>query len=263
MNLILYQKYVIKIDKYKIRKNIYKYKIKMFKIIFYIIMVYKILKCKGLEKYILNNLQLKYKSLLNNDKTPIVLCTGPAGTGKTMISCNVAIEKLKSKLINKIIITRPTITVEENIGYLPGTLEDKLYPFMIPIYDYFLEYYTKDQINTLISNGRLEVAPLAFMRGRTFENSFIIADEMQNSSKNQFKMLLTRIGLNSKLIITGDLDQNDLGTNNGLNDFIELLNIKHPIIEDRYKLGIEHINFDKSCIQRHEIIDKILNIYDN
>jgi len=226
-------------------------------------MIHKILKCNGLEKHILNNMQNKYKSLLLNEQIPIVLCTGPAGTGKTMISCNIAIEKLKKKTINKIIITRPTITVEENIGYLPGTLEDKLYPFMIPIYDYFLEYYTKDQINSLISNGRLEVAPLAFMRGRTFENSFIIADEMQNSSKNQFKMLLTRIGLNSKLVITGDLDQNDLGINNGLNEFIKLFNIKYPIIEDRKNLGIEHINFDKSCIQRHEIIDKILSMYDD
>jgi len=235
----------------------------MIRIIIYIIMIHKILKCNGLEKHILNNMQNKYKSLLLNEQIPIVLCTGPAGTGKTMISCNIAIEKLKKKTINKIIITRPTITVEENIGYLPGTLEDKLYPFMIPIYDYFLEYYTKDQINSLISNGRLEVAPLAFMRGRTFENSFIIADEMQNSSKNQFKMLLTRIGLNSKLVITGDLDQNDLGINNGLNEFIKLFNIKYPIIEDRKNLGIEHINFDKSCIQRHEIIDKILSMYDD
>ena len=227
-------------------------------------MVHKFIKgISIIEKHILNNIQLKYKLSLQNKNIPIVLCTGPAGTGKTMISCNVAIQQLKDKIINKIIITRPTITVEENIGFLPGTLEDKLYPFMIPIYDYFLEYYTKEQINSLISNGRLEVAPLAFMRGRTFENSFIIADEMQNSSKNQFKMLLTRIGLNSKLVITGDLEQNDLGTNNGLNDFIKLLDIKYRTIEKKKELGIDHIVFNKDCIKRHEIIEKILDIYDD
>jgi phosphate starvation-inducible PhoH-like protein len=227
-------------------------------------MVKKILRCASmLERYSLNNIQLKYKSSLLNKNIPIILCTGPAGTGKTMISCNIAIQQLKEKTINKIIITRPTITVEENIGFLPGTLEDKLYPFMIPIYDYFLEYYTKDQINLLIANGRLEIAPLAFMRGRTFENSFIIADEMQNSSKNQFKMLLTRIGLNSKLVITGDLDQNDLGINNGLNEFIKLLDLKYPTIEQKKDLGIDHIIFNKNDIKRHEIIEKILDIYND
>jgi phosphate starvation-inducible PhoH-like protein len=234
------------------------------KIFILVIMIIKIKKCVGiLEKHTLNQLQLKYKETLLDKNIPVVLCTGPAGTGKTMLSCNVAIKQLKEKVINKIIITRPTITVEENIGFLPGTLEDKLYPFMIPIYDYFLEFYTKDQINSLISNGRLEVAPLAFMRGRTFENSFIIADEMQNSSKNQFKMLLTRIGLNSKIVITGDLEQNDLGMNNGLNDFIKLLDIKYPTIDEKKKIGIEHIIFNRECIKRHEIIGKILDIYND
>ncbi len=227
-----------------------------------ILMITKIKKSISiLDRFTLTDIQTKYKSVLFNNNVPIVLCTGPAGTGKTMISCNVAIQQLKEKTINKIIITRPTVTVEENIGFLPGTLEDKLYPFMVPIYDYFLEFYTKDQINSLISNGRLEVAPLAFMRGRTFENSFIIADEMQNSSKNQFKMLLTRIGYNSKLVITGDLEQNDLGINNGLSDFIKLLEIKYPTIESKKELGINHIIFDRSSIRRHEIIQKILDIY--
>jgi len=214
------------------------------------------------QNLLLNELQGQYKTSLENIKIPIVLCTGPAGTGKTMIACNEAINALKSKKINKIIITRPTITVEENIGFLPGTIEDKLYPFMIPIYDYFLEYYTKEQIHSLINNGRLEIAPLAFMRGRTFSDAFVIADEMQNSSKNQFKMLLTRIGENSKLVITGDLMQNDLGPDNGLQDFLDILNKKYKNKSDKNEAGFEHIKFDNSCIKRSEIIQKIIELYD-
>ena len=211
---------------------------------------------------ILTDMQQKYKSSLHDYHIPIVLCTGPAGTGKTMIACKEAVSLLRLKKINKIVITRPTITVEENIGFLPGNIEDKLYPFMIPIYDYFSEYFTKEQIQSLINNGRLEIAPLAFMRGRTFSDAIIIADEMQNSSKNQFKMLLTRIGENSKLIITGDLQQNDLGPENGLKDFLELLDKRYKTDESKNSQGFEHIKFDNSNIKRSQIISKILDLYD-
>lgn len=211
---------------------------------------------------ILTSMQQKYKSSIHNFNIPIVLCTGPAGTGKTMIACTEAISLLKLKKINKIIITRPTITVEENIGFLPGNIEEKLFPFMIPIYDYFSEYYNKEQVKMLINRGKLEIAPLAFMRGRTFSDAIIIADEMQNSSKNQFKMLLTRIGENSKLIITGDLQQNDLGKDNGLNDFLDLLDREYKNNELKIKDGFDHINFENTDIKRSAIISKILNIYD-
>lgn len=217
----------------------------------------------GTNGLILTEMQEKYKNSLHNPSFPVVLCTGPAGTGKTMIACKEAISLLRSKKINKIVITRPTITVEENIGFLPGDIEDKLYPFMIPIYDYFLEYFTKEQIHSLINNGRLEIAPLAFMRGRTFSDAIIIADEMQNSSPNQFKMLLTRIGENSKLIVTGDLQQNDLGKTNGLQNFLELLDKKYKNDESKNYGGFEHIKFDNYDIKRSAIISRILDLYED
>ena len=210
---------------------------------------------------VFNELQSLYKLTLQKPEIPIVLCSGPAGTGKTMIACHEAIKSIKSKQHNKIIITRPTITVEENIGFLPGTIEDKMYPFMIPIYDYFLEYYTKEQIHSLINSGKLEIAPLAFMRGRTFADAFIIADEMQNSSKDQFKMLLTRMGHNSKLVITGDLMQNDLGPDNGLRDFLDLLDSKYITSIDKNNAGFEHIRFLNGDIKRSPIIKTVLELY--
>jgi phosphate starvation-inducible PhoH-like protein len=169
---------------------------------------------------------------------------------------------LKESEVEKIVITRPTVTVEENLGYLPGSLEDKVYPFLIPIYDYFLEHYTKENLMTMIHNGKLEVSPLAYMRGRTFKNTVIIADEMQNTTPNQMKMILTRIGENSKLIITGDLEQNDLSTYNGLQNIVDLIEKKY---EDNYhgmlKDGFGYIHLDDSCIHRHPIIEKIINLY--
>lgn len=211
--------------------------------------------------YILKHEQIDYKKSLQNNNIPIIICTGPAGTGKTMIACHDAINKLQNKMINRIIITRPSVTVEEELGFLPGTLEDKLYPFMIPIYDYFYEFYTKDQVNKMIKQGTLEIAPLAFMRGRTFSNCFIIADEMQNSTPSQLKMLLTRIGLNSKLVITGDLLQNDLDSTSGLIDFIELLNKKYIDKTLMLSDGFDLIKLSNNCIERHQIIKKILSIY--
>lgn len=213
------------------------------------------------KEYALEPLQMKYKKLLKN-KYPIVICTGPAGSGKTMIACMEAIYLLKEEKIKKIVITRPIVAVEEDLGFLPGTLEEKTHPYMIPIYDYFMEHYTKDQINILIKTGKLEIAPLAFMRGRTFKDCYILADEMQNSSKNQMKMLLTRIGENCKLIITGDLQQNDLEEENGLKGFIELLEKKYPTTDNQQENGFANIKLDFSCIKRHEIIQKVLNIYE-
>jgi len=212
--------------------------------------------------YILKNNQLIYKKMLLDENLPIIICTGSAGTGKTMITCYDAIEKLNKGIINKIIITRPTVTIEEDLGFLPGDIQNKLYPFLIPIYDYFLESYTKEQILKMIKDGIIEIAPLAFMRGRTFKNSYIIADEMQNSTPSQFKMLLTRIGTNTKMVITGDLQQNDINITNGLEDFINLLKFKYNNDYNKIKLnGFGLVNLENNCIQRHLIINNILSIY--
>lgn len=231
-------------------------------------------------KYVLKNpKQIKLQNYIKNPKIDIVICTGAAGTGKTMITAQEGIKMFKLGEFSKIVVTRPTVTVEENLGYLPGTLEDKIYPFLIPIYDYFLEYYTKENLMTMIRNGKLEVAPLAYMRGRTFKNTFIIADEMQNTTPNQMKMLLTRIGDNSKMVITGDLEQNDINTYNGLQNIVDLLeqkykqndwidkdefdNVKFSSNYEMIKDGFAYINLDDSCIERHRIIQKVVELYKN
>ena len=212
-----------------------------------------------------NPIQKKYNSYIESSKFPVVVATGLPGTGKTLIACHSAIKLFKEGKYKKIIITRPIITVDEQLGYLPGTLQDKMHPFLIPIYDYFLDYYTKDEITCLINSNKLEISPLAFMRGRTFRDSIVIADEMQNSSINQMKMLLTRIGQNSKIIITGDLMQCDIDTlnnDNGLKHFTEQLFNKYS---DYYLMlldGFGHVNLDESCIERHEMINKIISLYE-
>ena len=215
----------------------------------------------SLTPYILSGKQLKYQQLMKD--CSIVICNGDAGTGKTMLACHEGIRQLKEKQIEKLVITRPTSTVDgENLGFLPGNLEEKMHPFILPIYDYFLEFYTKDGIASLINTGKLEIAPLCFMRGRTFKNSFLICDEMQNASKNQMKMLLTRIGDKSKLIITGDVKQSDIGLENGLTHLLSLLETKYHEPFKMYKDGFGVVQLDTSCIQRHPIIKSVLELYE-
>jgi hypothetical protein len=156
----------------------------------------------------------------------------------------------------------PFTSVDENLGYLPGEIKNKMHPFLIPIYDYFLDYYTNDEITCLINSNKLEISPLAFMRGRTFSDSIVIADEMQNSSINQIKTLLTRIGSNKKIILTGDLLQTYIEGINGMENLCELLTRKYP---EYYKMlldGFAYVNLDKTCIERSEIISKIISLYD-
>ena len=205
--------------------------------------------------------QIEYQKSLNNNNINLLFCLGPAGSGKTLFACKYAIESLEYGKTSKIIITRPTIPIEEDMGFLPGNIKEKMYPWTIPIFDIFEEYYSKKDISKLISDNMIEIAPLGFMQGRTFKNSIIIADEMQNSTPNQMFMLLTRLGEKSKMIITGDLMQTK-NQNNGLNDIIKKLDIKYD--EERlYNEKIKIINMKNIDIQRHQIVSTITKLYNN
>lgn len=205
--------------------------------------------------------QKEYKSSLYDDNIKLLFCLGPAGSGKTLFACQYAIDMFKKNNIDKIIITRPTIAIEEDMGFLPGDIREKMFPWTIPIFDIFQEYYTKKDIDFLINQNKIEIAPLGFMQGRTFKNSIIIADEMQNSTPNQMFMLLTRLGVNSKMIVTGDLMQTT-NKKNGLNDIISKLNSNYNKNEDELvNDGINIIKLNSADIQRHPIVAKITDIY--
>jgi len=202
--------------------------------------------------------QKKYNNILDEDNEYMLSVIGPPGTGKTLLACVKAIQKLKENKIEKIIITRPIVSVEdENIGFLPGNLEKKMDPWTRPIYDVFLDFYSKAEINNMIINNKIEISPLGYMRGRTFKNSFILADEMQNSTPNQMLMLLTRIGINSKIVITGDLKQSDIANTNGLEDLV--FRLKNKNISKNFHL-IEMNDYD---IQRSDTVINILKLYDD
>jgi phosphate starvation-inducible PhoH-like protein len=199
--------------------------------------------------------QILYNNILNKDTEYLLSVVGPAGTGKTLLACVKGIEKLKENKIEKIIITRPVVSVEEeNLGFLPGNIEKKMDPWVRPIHDIFLDFYSKKEVNELILNNKIEISPLGFMRGRTFKNSLIIADEMQNSTPNQMLMLLTRLGINSKIVITGDLNQSDLKEKNGLQDLINKMNKKIP---DNFYL----VKMNETDIRRSNIVTQVLDLY--
>ena len=203
-----------------------------------------------------NRSQESYFLKLQDSTKTMIFAVGPAGTGKTLLATQMAIKLLKEGEIEKIIITRPAVSVDEQHGFLPGTLEKKMEPWTRPIFDVFAEYYFAKEIQNMLLEGIIEVSPLAYMRGRTFKNAFILADEMQNATPNQMKMLLTRIGDNSRMVITGDLKQADRLEDNGLIEFINRLkntngNLKH----------VDIVNFGQKDIERHPAVKEILEIY--
>jgi phosphate starvation-inducible PhoH-like protein len=202
--------------------------------------------------------QQLYVDTLNKPSNKLLFVVGPAGTGKTMFACLKAAELLKSGEINKVVVTRPIVTVDEDLGFLPGNIAKKMDPWTRPLFDLFLEYYTKTELDNLINSNVLEISPLAYMRGRTFKHAFIIADEMQNSSPSQMKMLTTRIGTNSRMVITGDLEQSDRTTDNGLKDILTKFNNYKSNYADNL---IKIVEMKNSDIERSEIVRKIIDIY--
>tara|TARA_B100000405_G_scaffold54410_1_gene36577 strand:- start:4830 stop:5594 length:765 start_codon:yes stop_codon:yes gene_type:complete len=202
-----------------------------------------------------NETQEQYNSLLYNVNTKIIFATGPAGTGKTLLACHAGIVGLNEETFSKMIITRPVVSVEEDIGYLPGTLEDKMDPWVRPFMDIFADYYSQTAIQYMLKEKIIEICPLAYMRGRTFKDAYIVADEMQNSSPNQMKMILTRLGEGSKAVITGDLRQHDRKySENGLKDICSRLDGK------KYK-RMSMIHFTSKDIERSQVVKDILEVY--
>jgi phosphate starvation-inducible PhoH-like protein len=203
-----------------------------------------------------NNTQRHLSTLLRDTTQKIIFVTGPAGTGKTVFATEMGVQHLLSGTYNKLVFTRPNISVDEELGFLPGTLEEKLGPYMRPIYDILHTFITPKDVVSMMEDKIIEIAPLGFMRGRTFKNTWIVADEMQNATVSQMKMLLTRLGENSQLIITGDLDQSDMQMTNGLTDFLERWN-NNNIVSKR----ISHVQFSHADILREPVVEEILKIY--
>lgn len=204
-----------------------------------------------------NDKQVRYLNLLKSiDQPNVVIATGSAGTGKTFLATHTGVQKLIDNEVRKLVITRPAVSVDEQHGFLPGTLEKKMEPWIRPVLDVLIQYYPRSKIDMLFKDQVIEVCPLAFMRGRTFEDSYIICDEAQNTTINQMLMVLTRIGRNSKLVITGDPDQYDRGfMDNGLSDLMS----KYEMFDNHGM--IECIHFDIEDVERHPVIPIVLDMY--
>lgn len=198
--------------------------------------------------------QRKYISAIKaND---LVFGIGPAGTGKTYLAVVMAVAALKGGLVKRIILTRPAVEAGESLGFLPGDLKEKVDPYLRPLYDALHDVLGADQVARLIERGTIEIAPLAYMRGRTLDDSFVILDEAQNTTKEQMKMFLTRLGFGSKMVITGDITQVDLpnGVKSGLS-------VVRDILKDIS--GIEFVYLEQSDVVRHPLVQKIINAYEN
>ena len=196
----------------------------------------------------------QYKMLSEISKLDMLFAIGPAGTGKTYTAVAIAVKALKQKLIKRIILTRPAIEAGENLGFLPGDLKEKLDPYMQPIYDALFDMFEEEKLKRLLQDRTIQIAPLAFMRGRTLDNAFVILDEGQNTTKKQMKMFLTRMGVGSKFIITGDETQIDLPKNQ-----------ESGLIHARNNLnkikGISFVKLNEKDVIRHKLIKQIIKAY--
>jgi len=212
-------------------------------------------KRKRVQIYPKNLSQETYLLKLNDPNKMIIFAIGPAGTGKTMLGVQWAVDQLKYGSADKIIITRPAVSVDEQHGFLPGDLNEKMEPWTKPIFDVFTENFNAREIENFVKEGVIETSPLAYMRGRTFKNAVIVADEMQNATPSQMKMLLTRLGQGSKMVVTGDLQQADRPSTNGLLEFLHLYN---NFQGHRY---VDLVEFNIEDVERHEAVKEILSIY--
>jgi phosphate starvation-inducible PhoH-like protein len=202
-----------------------------------------------------NQSQEIFSSMLKAKNKKIILATGPAGTGKTLFATEYGIRYFLLGVYEKLIFTRPSVSVDEELGFLPGTMEEKMAPWVRPIYDVLYQFVSPKEVQILMEEKIIEIAPLGYMRGRTFKNAWIVADEMQNSTVSQMKMLLTRLGENSRLVITGDLEQHDRPNElNGLEDFLDKFRGKRST-------SIGSFEFARGDIQREEVVKEILDIY--
>ena len=196
--------------------------------------------------------QKRYCNLIA--KNTITIGVGPAGTGKTYLAVAMAVTAFRSKQVNRIILTRPAVEAGEKLGFLPGDLQSKVDPYLRPLYDALFDMLGAETYQKYVERGNIEVAPLAYMRGRTLDDSFIILDEAQNTTREQMKMFLTRLGFNSKMVITGDITQIDLpnGAKSGLKDCMKILrNIE----------GIGQCAFDEKDVVRHRLVQDIIRAY--
>lgn len=189
------------------------------------------------------------------ERNDLVFGIGPAGTGKTYLAVAMAIQALISKRVNRLVLTRPAVEAGERLGFLPGSLQEKIDPYLRPLYDALYDMLESEKVEKLIERQSIEVAPLAFMRGRTLNDAFIILDEAQNTTAEQMKMFLTRQGFNSKVVVTGDLTQIDLptGRRSGLTDAVDIL---------RGVEGITFVQFDERDVVRHNLVQRIVRAYE-
>ena len=212
-------------------------------------------KRKDYVKLIPRNIaQEEYIANLHDIDQRIVLAIGPAGTGKTYLAVQKAVQEFMNGNVARVVITRPAVTVDEDHGFLPGDLNKKMAPWVRPLMDVFEEYYNPKEISAMLEEGTIEICPLAYMRGRTFKDCAIIFDEAQNTTASQMKMALTRIGGGTRMYITGDLKQSDLRRENGLYDFFKKL-------EARSSLAISLTSFKREHIERDPIVEEVLRCY--
>ncbi|BAU06639.1 PhoH family protein [Fischerella thermalis CCMEE 5198] len=188
-------------------------------------------------------------------KHDMIFCTGPAGTGKTFLAVVIAVQALLANQYEKLILTRPAVEAGEKLGFLPGDLQQKVNPYLRPLYDAINEFIDPEKVPSLMERGVIEVAPLAYMRGRTLNNAFVIVDEAQNTTTSQMKMVLTRLGFNSRMVITGDITQVDLPLHqeSGLTMAIKIL---------RHVEGIAFCEFSQKDVVRHALVQRIVNAYE-